>query len=56
LRELRADAYLGQGNVVHAISDIRSVTRLTSGRKQGFTYVSLINKTSLEIGYDHLFP
>ncbi len=31
LRELRADAYMGQGNVVHAISDIRSVTRLTSG-------------------------
>ena len=30
LRELRAEAYLGLGNVVHAISDIRSVTKLTS--------------------------
>lgn len=36
LRELRAEAYLGQGNVVHAISDIRSVTRLTSDNTGGY--------------------
>jgi len=36
LRELRADAYLGLGNVVHAISDIRSVTKLTSDNTGGF--------------------
>lgn len=36
LREMRADAYLGIGNVVHAISDIRSVTKLTSDNTAGF--------------------
>merc|ERR1719499_117373 len=36
LRELRADAYLGLGNVMHAISDIRSVTKLTSDNTGGF--------------------
>jgi len=36
LRELRADAYLGIGNIVHAISDIRSVTKLTSDNTGGF--------------------
>ena len=30
LRELRAEAYLGLGNVIHAISDLRTVTKLTS--------------------------
>jgi len=30
LRELRADAYLGLGNVIHAISDLRSVAKLTT--------------------------
>ncbi len=25
LRDMRAEAYLGMGNVIHAISDIRSV-------------------------------
>ena len=28
IRDLRADAYLGAGNVIHAISDIRSTTKL----------------------------
>jgi len=36
LRELRADAYLGLGNVPHAISDIRSVTKLTQDNTAGF--------------------
>ena len=36
LRELRAEAYLGLGNVVHAISDIRSVTKLTSDNTAGY--------------------
>jgi len=30
LRELRADCYLGLGNIIHAISDLRSVAKLTS--------------------------
>lgn len=30
LRELRSECYLGLGNVIHAISDIRTVTKLTS--------------------------
>lgn len=36
LREMRADAYLGLGNVPHAISDIRSVTKLTLDNTAGF--------------------
>jgi len=35
LRETRAEAYLGLGNVVHAISDIRSVNKLTSDNMAG---------------------
>jgi len=35
LRELRSEAYLGMGNVVHAISDIRSVNKLTSDNMAG---------------------
>ena len=30
LRELRADCYLGLGNIIHAISDLRSVAKLTT--------------------------
>lgn len=30
LRELRADCYLSVGNVIHAISDLRSVAKLTN--------------------------
>merc|ERR1712029_708169 len=30
LRELRSECYLGMGNVIHAISDIRTVTKLTT--------------------------
>jgi len=36
IRELRADAYLGLGNIPHAISDIRSVTKLTLDNTAGF--------------------
>jgi len=36
LRDLRADAYLALGNVPHAISDIRSVTKLTTDNTAGF--------------------
>jgi len=36
LREMRADAYLGMGNVIHAISDIRSCTKLTSDNTAGY--------------------
>lgn len=36
LRELRADAYLGLGNIPHAMSDIRSVTKLTLDNTAGF--------------------
>jgi len=36
LREMRADAYLGLGNVPHAISDIRSVTKLTLDNTAGY--------------------
>lgn len=36
LRELRSEAYLGLGNVPHAISDIRSVTKLTLDNTAGF--------------------
>lgn len=35
LREMRSEAYLGIGNVVHAISDIRSVNKLTSDNMAG---------------------
>merc|ERR1719322_1803479 len=35
LRELRAEAFLGLGNIVHAISDIRSVTKLKHDNSQG---------------------
>lgn len=40
LRELRADAYLGLGNVIHAISDIRTLTKLTSDNTAGFYKLS----------------
>jgi len=33
---MRADAYLGMGNVVHAISDIRTTTKLRSDDTAGF--------------------
>lgn len=40
LRELRAEAFLGLGNIVHAISDIRSVTKLKHDNSQGFLKLS----------------
>jgi len=36
IREMRADAYLGTGNIPHAMSDIRSVTKLTLDNTAGF--------------------
>ena len=36
LWELRAEAYLGLGNVIYAISDIRTVTKLTSDNTAAF--------------------
>ena len=35
LREIRADAYLGIGNTVHAISEMRALTKLTSDNTDG---------------------
>jgi DnaJ family protein C protein 3 len=35
LREIRADAYLGVGNPVHAISEMRALTKLTSDNTDG---------------------
>jgi len=35
LREMRADSYLALGNIVHAISDIRTCTKLTSDDTAG---------------------
>jgi len=36
LREMRADAYLGLGNVIHAISDIKAMTKLTNDNTEGY--------------------
>ncbi len=36
LRDLRAEAYLGSGNVIHAISDIRTTTKLRTDDTKGF--------------------
>jgi len=36
IREMRGDAYLGTGNIPHAMSDIRSVTKLTLDNTAGF--------------------
>jgi len=36
LREQRADAYLGMGNTVHAISDIKSMVKLTNDNTAGY--------------------
>ena len=35
IRELRSEAYLGEGNVIHAISDIRSTVKLRSDDTRG---------------------
>ena len=36
LRELRAEAYMGLNNIVHAISDIRATTKLKSDDTAGY--------------------
>jgi hypothetical protein len=43
LRELRADAYLGVGNTVHAISDMRALTKLTNDNTDGFFKLSSLH-------------
>lgn len=43
LREMRADSYLGVGNVIHAISDIRSCTKLTSDNTAGHHKLSTLH-------------
>lgn len=36
LREIRADAYMGVGNTVHAISEMRALTKLTNDNTEGY--------------------
>ncbi|XP_059081547.1 dnaJ homolog subfamily C member 3-like [Tigriopus californicus] len=43
LRELRADAYMGSGNVIHAISDIRATTKLRSDDTTGYYKLSQLH-------------
>lgn len=40
LRELRAEAYMGMGNLIHAISDIKSATRLKNDDTAGYFKLS----------------
>merc|ERR1712226_732196 len=42
LRELRADAYLGVGNTIHAISEMRALTKLTNDNTDGFFKLSTL--------------
>jgi len=43
LRELRAEAYMGVGNTIHAISDIKSMTKLTTDNTVGFHKLALLH-------------
>lgn len=43
IRELRAEAYMGVGNMIHAISDIKSMTKLTSDNTVGFHKLALLH-------------
>ena len=43
LRELRADAYLGVGNTIHAISEMRALTKLTNDNTDGFFKLSTLH-------------
>ena len=43
LRELRADAYLGIGNTIHAISEMRALTKLTNDNTEGFFKLSTLH-------------
>jgi len=43
LRELRADAYLGVGNTIHAISEMRALTKLTTDNTDGFFKLSTLH-------------
>ena len=36
LREMRADAYLGVGNTMNAISEMRAMTKLTNDNTDGY--------------------
>ena len=42
MRELRADAYLGVGNTIHAISEMRALTKLTNDNTDGFFKLSTL--------------
>lgn len=43
LRELRADAYLGVGNTIHAISEMRALTKLTNDNTEGYFKLSTLH-------------
>ena len=43
IRELRADAYLGIGNTMHAISEMRALTKLTTDNTEGFFKLSTLH-------------
>merc|ERR1719510_2580331 len=43
LRELRAEAYMGVGNTIHAISDIKSMTKLTTDNTVGYHKLALLH-------------
>jgi len=43
LRELRADAYLGMGNTIHAISEMRALTKLTTDNTEGYYKLSTLH-------------
>merc|ERR1719219_287966 len=43
LREMRADAYLGVGNTMNAISEMRAMTKLTNDNTEGFFKLSTMH-------------
>ncbi len=43
LRDLRAEAYLGMGNIIHALSDIRTTTKLRTDDTSGFFKLSQLH-------------
>ena len=43
VRDLRAESYIGLGNVVHAISDIRATTRLRNDDTAGFLRIAVLH-------------
>merc|ERR1719464_600201 len=43
IREMRADAYLGAGNTMNAISEMRAMTKLTNDNTEGFFKLSTMH-------------